>query len=95
MSQQGSNAVVKLDPETGTVVERVRVGQGPSWLGAAGDGTLFVPNSKSDTVTRIDPETASVIETIRVGSGPAVFRRAYGDLWLTHLKGVVWRLRVG
>ena len=48
-----------------------------------------------DTVSRIDTETNEVIQTIRVGGGPAVFRRAFGDLWLTHLRGTLWRLRVG
>jgi len=48
--------------------------------------------------TRCHASTATntVIETIRVGAGPAVFKRACGDLWLTHLRSKqVWRLRVG
>ena len=62
----------------------------------AGDGTLLVPNARSDTVSRIDTDDESrSIQTIRVGGGPVVFRRAFGDLWLTHLRGVLWRLRVG
>ena len=36
-----------------------------------------------------------MIQTIRVGGGPVVFRRAFGDLWLTHFRGTLWRLRVG
>ena len=95
MSHQSSNTVVKLDPESGERLATVGVGRAPSWLGRASDGTLFVPNARSDTVTRIDTTTNSVIQTIRVGGGPVVFRRAYGDLWLTHLRGTLWRLRVG
>ena len=95
VSQQGSNTVAKLDPETGELLATVPVGTAPVWLADAGDGTLLVPNSRADTVTRIDTETNRAIQTIRVGAGPIVFRRAFGDLWLTHFRGVVWRLRVG
>jgi YVTN family beta-propeller protein len=95
VSNQGSNNVVRLDPETGTVLATVRVGRAPAWLAAAGDGTLLVPNARSDTVTRIDTTTNAVVQTIRVGGGPVVFRRAFGDLWLTHLRGTLWRLRLG
>ena len=95
VSQQGSNTVAKLDPETGEVIATVPVGTAPSWPADAGDGTLLVPNARADTVSRIDTGTNRVVQTIRVGGGPAVFRRAFGDLWLTHLRGSVWRLRVG
>jgi hypothetical protein len=31
-----------------------------------------------------------------VGVGPTVIRPAFGDLWVTHLRGTtVWRLRAG
>jgi YVTN family beta-propeller protein len=73
----------------------VPVGRAPAWLGNAGDGTLLVPNARSDTVSRIDTDTNEVIQTIRVGGGPVVFRRGFGDLWLTHFRGTLWRLRVG
>ena len=91
MSHQGNNSVAKLDPETGEMLATVPAGAAP----AAGDGTLLVPNARDDTVTRIDTVTNRAVQAIRVGGGPVVFRRAFGDLWLTHLRGVVWRLRVG
>lgn len=95
VAQQGSNSVAKIDPETGEQLAVVPVGTAPVWPADAGDGTLLVPNARSDTVSRIDTTTNEVIQTIRVGAGPVVFRRAFGDLWLTHLRGVLWRLRVG
>ena len=54
-----------------------------------------LPNARSDTVSRIGTDTNEVIQTIRVGGGPVVFTRAFGDLWLTHFRGTLWRLRVG
>ena len=39
--------------------------------------------------------TDRVVQSIRVGPGPVVLRRAFGDLWLTHLRGALWRLRIG
>ena len=95
VSHQGSNSVAKLDPDTGERLALIPVGRAPAWLAYAGDGTLLVPNARSDTVSRIDTETNEVIQTIRVGGGPVVFRRAFGDLWLTHFRGTLWRLRVG
>ena len=95
VSQQGSNSVVKIDPDTGEQLASVTVGIAPVWPADAGDETLLVPNARSNTVSRIDTTTNQVIQTIRVGGGPVVFRRAFGDLWLTHLRGVLWRLRVG
>ena len=76
-----------------------RVGLGryePGLAGFRGRRHIFVPNGRDNTVSRIDPATNAVIETIRVSAGPAVFKRAFGDLWLTHLRSKqVWRLRVG
>ena len=54
VSHQGSNTVAKLDPATGEQLALVPVGRAPAWLGNAGDGTLLVPNARSDTVSRID-----------------------------------------
>ena len=71
------------------------VGSTPRWLAAASDGTLFVPNNGDNAVSRIDPGTNTVVDTIRVGPGPIVIRPAFGDLWLTHLRGnTVWRVHV-
>jgi YVTN family beta-propeller protein len=96
VSHQGSNSVAKIDPATGELLATVPVGRAPAWLADAGDGTLLVPNARDDTVSRIDTATNEVIQTIRVGGGPAVFRRAFGDLWLTHIRGeTLWRVRVG
>ena len=95
MFHQGNNSVAKLDPETGEMLATVPAGAAPAWLVDAGHGTLLVPKARDDTVTRIDTVTNRAVQTIRVGGGPVVFRRAFGDLWLTHLRGVVWRLRVG
>jgi YVTN family beta-propeller protein len=73
----------------------VPVGANPTWLAAAEDGTLLVPNNGADTVSRIDPATNKVVATIDVGRRPVVIKRAFGDLWLTHLQDdEVWRLRV-
>ena len=47
------------------------------------------------TPSRASTDTNEVIQMIRVGGGPVVFRRAFGDLWLTHFRGTLWRLRVG
>jgi YVTN family beta-propeller protein len=95
VTHQSSDTVARLDPESGEVVATVPVGDAPAWLARANDGTVLVPNARDGTLSRIDPTTNDVVQTIRVGAGPVVVRRAFGDLWLTHLRGRLWRLRVG
>jgi YVTN family beta-propeller protein len=88
--------VTRIYPATNALVATVRVGVAPTWLARAADGTLLVPNNGDNTVSRVDPASNSVIETVRVGPGPVVIRPAFGDLWLTHLRGAtVWRFHVG
>jgi YVTN family beta-propeller protein len=87
--------VTRLDPGSGRILASVAVGVNPVWPAVASDGTILVPNNGDQTVSRIDPETNAVVETFATGPGPAVIRPAFGDLWLTHLRGSeVWRIHV-
>jgi YVTN family beta-propeller protein len=95
VSNRAANTVTRIDPENGEQLAVIQVGTNPTWLGAAEDETLLVPNNGGNTVSRIDPETNEVVATIKVGNRPVVIKRAFGDLWLTHLMDdEVWRLRV-
>ena len=53
---QGSNTVAKIDPNRRAARDRARR-DCPAWLADAGDGTLLVPNARTDTVSRIDTMT--------------------------------------
>ena len=89
-SERGT--IVRIDPVTGTVTARIKVGSNPlatAWI----DGELWVPNIDSDTVSIIDPATNAVRETRKVGDGPAAIALAGGSVWVGDSNdGDVWRL---
>jgi peptide/nickel transport system substrate-binding protein len=74
-------ALVKIDPLTTTVIERLSLGQGvvPSSV-VAGAGAVWVTDAVTDTIIRIDPETR---EKRRIASGRGPTDVAVGD-------GAVW-----
>ncbi len=74
--------VLRVDPESGRVVESVAVGNVPSAI-AAGAGSLWVANSEDGTVTRIDPATL-VTTTIPVGNGPAAVAVNAAGVWVAN-----------
>ena len=62
-----ADAVLKVDPETERVVDRIPVGS-PTGL-AFGHGSVWVTSSGSGTLSRVDPRTGEVAEEIEVGRG--------------------------
>ena len=56
------NSLVKLDPNTGKVLDVIEVGRQPVALAVVGDA-VWVSNNEDETVTRVDPKTGHT-ETI-------------------------------
>jgi peptide/nickel transport system substrate-binding protein len=84
--------VEKLDPASGRIIGRVRVGDGPTAL-AFGAGALWVANSLDSTVSRVDPATLSVTATIPVGSGPTSLIASAAAVWVANqYSGTVSRI---
>ncbi len=90
-SQDGSDGgeVIRLDPETGEIVARIRIGAAPGWefggagLAVGGGGVWTVGTARAEDggccdglVSRIDPATNAVVDELRV---PGM---AGGDLWV-------------
>ena len=50
------NSLVKLDPDTGKVLDVIDVGRQPVALAVVGDA-VWVSNNEDETVTRVDPKT--------------------------------------
>lgn len=87
--------MARIDPATNRVVATIRVGTAPGNPAVAPDGTVFVPNTRSNTVSRIDPATNKVVNTIPVGTGPFPAAEAFGDIWVPSYGGEdVWRIHV-
>ncbi len=73
--------VERLDPSTGRVLARVKVGMDPGALTACG-GSIWVANTYSASVSRIDPETGRVLATVPVGEGPEEIVCGFGSVWV-------------
>jgi len=64
-----ADAMLKVDPETGQVVDRIPVPpESPTSL-AFGHGSVWVTNASRGTLSRVDPRTGEVAAKIEVGRG--------------------------
>ncbi|HVM40197.1 MAG TPA: hypothetical protein VM618_05390 [Acidimicrobiia bacterium] len=62
--------LVRLDPATGRVTDRLDLGEGAPSSVAVGHGSVWVTDSREDRVLRIDPEDVEVDRSIAVSGGP-------------------------
>ena len=79
------DVVLRVDPETNRVVDRIPV-DSPTGL-AFGHGSVWATSAGDGTVSRIDPETGEVSSEIDVGRGVvdiATDERS-GDVWIAGL----------
>jgi YVTN family beta-propeller protein len=74
--------VSRIDPELGSVVQRIDVGGDPGGI-AVGAGAVWVANSLDGTVSRVDPLTNRQVQTIPVGVTPTAVAVADGVVWVT------------
>lgn len=70
VTDQGSNTLVRVDPKTYRVDERIPVGAGPTGVTTA-EGFVWVANSDDRTISVVDPGAHRVVDTIVVGNGPS------------------------
>ncbi len=80
---QESRAVLRVNPSTYRVEERVPVGAGPSGITTAA-GFVWVANTDDRTVSVIDPDAHRVVQTVVVGNGPAGIVAEGDRVWVTN-----------
>ena len=84
VASSDSNMVSRFSPHTGLVLERIPVGDSPSWL-TADDQGLWVVNREDDTLMRIDPTTNRVSgRPIKVGDDPTAVAYGHKAVWVTN-----------
>ena len=85
-------SVWRVDPSTGAVTARIRVGAGA--VGVAGTSSaVWAADYLDDTVSRIDPSTNRVVATIPVGAGPTSIAATSRAVWVTNsLDGTMSRI---
>jgi YVTN family beta-propeller protein len=74
--------VSRIDPRTGSELQRIDVGGDPSGI-AFGGGMVWVANSLDGTVSQIDPQTNHEVQAIRVGVTPTAVAFGEGAVWVT------------
>ena len=75
------DVVIKIDPRTNRVVDRIPVDP-PTGL-AFGHGSVWATSASYGTVSRIDPQSGKVVAKIKVGRG-------VGDIATDESSGAVW-----
>ncbi|NUR09832.1 MAG: hypothetical protein HOQ22_14160 [Nocardioidaceae bacterium] len=81
-------SVVRVDPRTRRVQDRISVGKQPLAV-REGFGSVWVSNGLDGTVTRIDPEDDSVLATIPVGPVPYQLAAAGAGMWVATQEAAV------
>jgi streptogramin lyase len=73
-------SVVRIDPSTNRVADRIEVTRSPKLL-ALGNGSLWVADARDPVIAQADPETGDVV-TIGVGGTPLSMAFGEGGLWV-------------
>jgi len=81
-----SDAVSRINPQTGAIVAAIKVARGPMSLALTPENVWVVNFGLSgDTVTRIDPKTNQIAgELIKTGSAPISIAVGGGSVWVAN-----------
>lgn len=77
------NLVRRIDPASGSILSRIRVGNDPVAMVAA-ENAVWVANRGDGSISRIDPRTNSVVKAISVGESPAAVALGEGSVWVAN-----------
>jgi streptogramin lyase len=84
--------VLRIDPETGKVVQRVNVGARVLNLAAA-PGAVWAVGNLTGNAVRIDAKTGRITANVRVGNGPYDVEWGFGSAWVSNASsGTVSRI---
>ncbi len=82
------NTLLRIDPRTGEPIAAVPLGEDPTHL-AAGDGSVWVVDSREHRLLRTDPQQDAVVDSVDISSiGPSELYT--GDRHLLAGAGAVW-----
>ncbi|MGI9607399.1 MAG: YncE family protein [Acidimicrobiales bacterium] len=88
----GEGRVVKIDIETGEVVEAVRTGNAPRSMAMSPDGeVLYVVNYNSDTMSKVLTETMEEVQEVRTADKPIgiTVDPSNANVWVSNYSGVL------
>jgi len=83
------NAVVGIDPFTGSITRQIQVGTKPNKLALSTDGTqLFVGIDGASAVAQIDLAQGKIVNQFSLGGGPGVYNAPYTAAYMAALPGL-------
>jgi DNA-binding SARP family transcriptional activator/ABC-type transport system substrate-binding protein len=81
VSDAANDRVLRLDPQTHRIEDRIPVGRDPSGIAASSRG-VWVANTGGRTVSEIRPESGTVVATVPVGNAPVAVASGAGAIWV-------------
>jgi trimeric autotransporter adhesin len=83
------NAVVGIDPYTGTITRQIQVGTAPDRLALSTDGTqLFVGIDGAGAVAQINLAQGKIVNQFSLGGGPGIYNPPYTAAYLAAVPGL-------
>jgi streptogramin lyase len=81
------DSIVQLDPSSGRVLGRVRIGETLGDLAAAPDGLVWVTDKQHSVVYRIDPNEPKIVDSFSAGPAAFALARTGNTMWVTSYAG--------
>jgi streptogramin lyase len=82
-----TDSVLRLDPRTGHVLARIRVGGTPADIASGPDGLVWVTDKERSLVFRLDPAGDRVVDSFAAGPGAFALARVGPVMWVTSFAG--------
>lgn len=83
------NAVVGIDPYTGTITRQIQVGTNPNKLALSTDGTqLFVGIDGAAAVAQVDLTQGKIVNQFGLGGGSGVYNAPYTAAYMAAVPGL-------
>jgi DNA-binding SARP family transcriptional activator/ABC-type transport system substrate-binding protein len=81
VSDAANDRVLRLDPQTHRIEDRIPVGRNPSGI-VASSRSVWVANTGGRTVSQILPDSGAVVATVPVGNAPVAIASGAGAIWV-------------
>jgi YVTN family beta-propeller protein len=89
---QTNYSIVRIDPTTSQITDRINAGQSPTWMAPYGNA-VWISDAANASVIRIDGLTRKVVDTQVLGSAiPLDGDGVAGAVWIPDKSGRLYRL---
>jgi streptogramin lyase len=81
------DTLIRLDPGTGRVLSRLRIGETLADVALGPDGLVWVTDKQHSVIHRVEPTGRNVVSTFPAGPGAFALARAGDTMWVTSFAG--------